>query len=105
MTLEFVVEKATPMSCLIERLASDENTVVLRVCGRIRVEHVSTLKELIGRERVVALDLTEVTLVDRDLVGFLARCELNGIELRNCPAYLRCWVASERLFPSAAASD
>ncbi len=46
---------------------------------------------------VVALDPTEVTLVDRDVVNFLAACELKGIELRNCPAFLRGWIAKEKL--------
>ena len=39
------------MTCKIERLVSGENTVVIRVCGRIQVEHVSTVKELIGQEQ------------------------------------------------------
>ena len=84
------------MSCMIERLASGEYPVVLRVCGRIRPEHVRTLQEMIGRESGrVALDLTEVTLVGRDAVKFLAACELKGVELRNCPAFLREWIAHE----------
>jgi hypothetical protein len=45
---------------------------------------------------VVALDLTEVKLVDRDAVTLLARTEGNGIELRNCPAYIREWITRER---------
>ena len=86
------------MTCKIERLASGKNTVVLRVCGRIRTEHVNTIKELIARESGgVVLDLTEVTLVDRDVVNFLAVCERKGTELRNCPAFLREWVAKEKL--------
>jgi hypothetical protein len=39
----------------------------------------------------VSLDLAEVTLADRDVVNFLAVCDLKGIELRNCPAFLRAW--------------
>jgi hypothetical protein len=31
-------------------------------------------------------------------VRLLAFSEANGIELRNCPAYIREWVAKERLF-------
>jgi hypothetical protein len=31
------------------------------------------------------------------VVNFLATCELKGIELRNCPAFLREWVTSEKL--------
>jgi hypothetical protein len=83
------------MSCKIERLATGE-MVLLRVSGRIQVEHVSILEELIRREATAALDLTEVNVVDRDAVTFLALCEGNGIELRNCPAFLREWVAKEQ---------
>jgi hypothetical protein len=72
------------MTCEIER-------------GRIQDEHVSTIKDLIRRETsAVALDLTEVTLVNRDVVSFLAVCERTGIELRNCPPFLREWVVRER---------
>jgi anti-anti-sigma regulatory factor len=85
------------MTCKIERFASGENVVVLRVCGRIQREHVSTIKDLILRETsAVALDLLEVTLVDRDVVNFLAVCERTGIELKNCPAFLREWVVKEQ---------
>src|SRR3984885_8436467 len=85
------------MTCKIERLVSAENSVVIRVCGRIQLEHVSTVKELIRQEQgVVVLDLTEVTLVDRDAVNLIAMCALKNVELRNCPAFLREWVAKER---------
>jgi anti-anti-sigma regulatory factor len=85
------------MTCKIERFASGENVVVLRVCGRIQMEHVSTIKDLILCETgAVVIDLTEVTLVDRDVVTFLAVCERRGIELRNCPAFLREWVVKEQ---------
>jgi anti-anti-sigma regulatory factor len=85
------------MTCKIERLVSGENSVVIRVCGRIQLEHVSTVNELIRQEQsVVVLDLTEVTLVDRDAVNLIATCALKNVELRNCPAFLREWVAKER---------
>lgn len=85
------------MSCRIERLVSEDNSVVLRVSGRIHGEHVDTLRELIGREeRGVAIDLREVILVDREAVQLLAISEADGVELRNCPAYIREWVARER---------
>ena len=32
-------------------------------------------------------------LVDRDTVGFLRMCEGRGILLRNCPPYIREWIA------------
>lgn len=86
------------MSCRIERLASGEDLVVFRVSGRIRAENVDTLRELVGREQgSVVIDLTEVTLVDREAVSFLALSEAKGVELNNGPAYIRELVARERL--------
>ena len=35
--------------------------------------------------RVISLDLSEVKLVDRDVIGFLATCEANGVKLRELP--------------------
>jgi hypothetical protein len=63
------------------------------------VEHVAELKRLFEGEpedHRFALDLKEVQLVDRDTVRFLARCEADGIQLENCPAYIREWIARER---------
>ena len=42
-----------------------------------------------------SLDLEEVTLLDRDSVRFLMRCELEGIQLVNCPLYVREWITRE----------
>ena len=85
------------MTCKIERLVKGENSVVIRVCGRIQVEHLSTVRELIQQEQgVVVLDLTEVTFVYREAVTPIAMCTLKNIELRNCPAFLREWVTKER---------
>ena len=91
------------MSCRIERLLGGEEETVLRVSGRIHAEQVDILKEMTEREATeVAIDLRDVSLVDRDSVRHLAVLEENGIELRNCPAYIREWVARER---SLAARD
>jgi hypothetical protein len=85
------------MSCRIERLVKGDDPVVLRVCGHFDGEHVDMLRELLGRENGnVAIDLVEVIVVDRSAVSLLALSETNGIELRNCPAYIREWVARER---------
>jgi len=100
------------MSYKIERSVSGEGLVVLRVSGRIHAEHVDALRELVGREKgqvreegQMAIDLKEVILVDREVVGFLASSEAGGIELRNCPAYIREWVARERTRTGEEPSD
>ena len=44
----------------------------------------------------VAIDLKNVSLVDRDAVQLLALTEYTGVDLRNCPPYIREWVTRER---------
>lgn len=85
------------MAFRIERLVGGEDLVVLRLSGRIHGEHVDTLRELLGREEGrVVVDLSEVSLVDREAVRLLGLSEVKGVELRNCPAYIREWVDRER---------
>ena len=65
------------------------------VSGRMNAANLVELKNVIDTEtsaRPIALDLKELMLVDRDAVTFLKQCESNGIELRNCSAYIREWI-------------
>jgi hypothetical protein len=85
------------MTCKIEQLAGVEGVVVFGVSGHIQSEHVSIIEELIAREGgQIAIDLSELTLVDRDVVSYLADCEMRGIELRNCPPFLKEWLNREQ---------
>ena len=85
------------MTCKIERVLTPDGFVVLRVSGRIDSTYVETLRESMGKEKTtkggLAIDLAEVTLVSQEAVEALAVAEANGIELRNCPAYVREWVS------------
>ena len=85
------------MSCRIDRIVSAENFVVLLISGRITGEHVDMLRGVLEQESGgFAIDLKNVLLVDREAVKLLALSEANGTELRNCPPYIREWVARER---------
>lgn len=44
----------------------------------------------------MALDLKDLTLANQDAVKFLERCEMGGITLKNCPAYIREWITSQK---------
>lgn len=80
----------------IQRSANDK--VVFTLSGRIEPEDVAELQRLLGLEvagQLLALDLQDVTLLDRDAVKFLARREADGIQLKNCPAYIREWIKRE----------
>ena len=64
------------MTCKIEHLTAG-GVAVPRVSGHLQTEHVSIVEKLIAREEgQVALDLTELTLADRDAVSHLAAWEL-----------------------------
>jgi anti-anti-sigma regulatory factor len=81
----------------IQRSSSDG--VVLTLVGRIEIEDVAELQRLLGLEEAghrIALDLQDVTLIDRDGVKFLARCEADSVRLENCPAYIREWINREK---------
>jgi hypothetical protein len=52
------------MTFRINRLVRGENAIVLRVCGRVEIECLNTLKELIEVENAeIALGLSDVTQV------------------------------------------
>jgi anti-anti-sigma regulatory factor len=85
------------MTFRIDRLVSEENVIELHVSGQVDVECVNTLKELIEAEDAkIVLDLSEVTLVGREAATSLAGSDFKGIELRNCPAFLRGWIDTEQ---------
>ena len=65
--------------------------------GRMEAEHVAELKQLFDRDyRNIILDLRDLRLADRDAVRFLRSCEVDGMKLKNCPAYVREWMDREK---------
>lgn len=58
-------------------------------------ENIGELESLLSAEangRRIHLDLQDLTLVDRGIVSFLKRSEADGIQLVNCPNYIRQWI-------------
>jgi hypothetical protein len=83
------------MTCRVDRFLTEEGTAVLRVTGRITGEDVDVLRAALEQESAIAIDLSDVSLIDREVVKVLAVTEGNGIALRNCPAYIREWIDRE----------
>lgn len=78
---------------------SSNGEVVFALSGRMNAESVAVLEELFGSEAEgfrIVLDLNDLRLVDRDAVRFLQRCESDSMKLKNCPPYIRKWIARER---------
>ena len=68
---------------------------IFSVSGRIGEMQVPELQHVLDAEAKgadTALDLQEVRLAGRQAVRFLAACEARGIELKNCPSYIRQWI-------------
>ena len=68
----------------------------VRLIGHFQLEHIEELqKQLEQNSPQFVLDLTELTLVDVDIVRFLRGCEAAGAKLINCAPYIREWINQE----------
>ena len=95
------------MSCRIDRFVTEDDRVILIISGRITAEDLDVLRDVLAQESraVAAIDLKNVLLIDRDAVKFMVVAEANGVELRNCPPYVREWVSRERAQPNSDPSE
>ena len=79
------------------RQTGTELTVAL--IGTVRREYIPELDDVVRRaaqeSRRLSLDLSQVRLVDRDIVAFLASAVEQHVRLTGCPAYLREWLRAE----------
>jgi len=85
------------MTYRIER-STKERGVTFVLSGEVDSDHVGELEALMAADsnRLVSLDLADVTLVNRDAMKFLARVEASGAVLVNCPEYVRSWIDAEQ---------
>ncbi len=64
----------------------------------MEVDDIAEVQRLLSLEpdlKNLCLDLGNLTLVDRECLGFLATCEQRNIRLKNCPGYIREWIGKE----------
>jgi hypothetical protein len=78
-------------------VASRGRSTVFVLSGRIDAQATAELSRLLSlqKDRDVVVDLKDVTLVAREGVLFLARCEADGVTLANCTRYVRAWMERE----------
>ena len=81
------------MTCKVVRLIDRDRLVQLSISGHLQEVHINMIDDLLNNETdPVAVDLEEVTLVDREAVKFLATLDARGVELRHCPGFIREWM-------------
>ena len=84
------------MTARIEK-ARRGTSFAIRMIGRVQSRHLDELKAIIAEHGTpVTLDLEEVTLVDVEVVRFLISCESRGMEVLNCPRFIRRWMIQEQ---------
>ena len=84
------------MTLKIERDSHGGSTTI-RLIGHFQSEHIGELKkQLQDNGPQLVLDLKELTVVDGEVVRFLAACRAEGIKIVHCSPYIRKWMAQER---------
>jgi hypothetical protein len=81
----------------IERTAN--GPVVFTLSGRMQTEDIEQFRQLLVVEtpgQRLMFNLRDVTLVNQDVVTFLADCETKGIKLESCPLHIRNWIDQEK---------
>jgi anti-anti-sigma regulatory factor len=80
------------------KCTSDDGETRLFLSGELRSGNLESLRNEIAKNTPkVVLDLTEVDVVDVDGVRWLNACQSVGIEIDNCPPYVREWMNQEGL--------
>jgi acylglycerol lipase len=85
------------MTFLIQRFVKGD-VVTLMLSGDIASDEAPELQAILDTDtgRALVFDLRDVAVVDRAGVSILARAEVCGAMLTNCPAYVREWIERER---------
>jgi hypothetical protein len=69
------------------------------LCGKFTGEYVPELEKVLSAENAedgkVALDLANVTFVDRDAMVFLCGAKSRDVAIENSPSYVTRWIEQE----------
>ena len=71
----------------------------VRLCGQFTGEYVPELEKALSAENTetgkVALDLSNVTFVDRQAMVFLCGAKSRNVAIENIPSYVIRWIEQE----------
>jgi ABC-type transporter Mla MlaB component len=77
------------------QITKEGEVIVFRLSGRLEDDQLTELQKVFesqGQSRNILIDLSDVKLIDRETVRFLAERERDGAQLKNCPVYIREWI-------------
>ena len=83
----------------ITTIREDDKSLRVHLCGQLTGEYVSELEKTLTLENPdagkVALDLSNVTFVDREAMVFLCRAKSRNVAIENIPSYVTRWIEQE----------
>ena len=73
--------------------------ITVNLCGRFTGEYIPEVEKELSRtstrRKKLALDLAEVTFVDRAAIAFLCAARSKNIAIQNAPLYVGLWMEQE----------
>lgn len=81
-------------------LVSHPDSITLAVAGHVSLESLAEIRRLMERGKQIVLDLSEVTLLDREAAIFFGEVVSRGVEVINCPPYITDWIPGKRCVPA-----
>ena len=73
--------------------------LTVSLCGQFTAEYVPELQRALAPENTgegkIALDLSNVTFVDRDAMVFLCGAKSRNVAIENIPSYVTRWIEQE----------
>ena len=83
----------------ITTIREDEKSLKVCLCGQFTGEYVPELQKALYPENIdtenVALDLSNVTFVDREAMVFLCGAKSKNVAIQNIPSYVTRWIEQE----------
>jgi ABC-type transporter Mla MlaB component len=84
----------------ITTVREDEKHCRLCLCGQFTAEYVVELEKALNAEtandQAIAVDMSNVTLVDREAMKFLCNTHSKDIPIENIPPYVQRWIQQEK---------
>src|SRR5207237_7261529 len=87
----------------------NEKSFKVCLCGQLTKEYLPEVERTLAGAstdaETVALDLANVTFVDREAMVFLCSAKARNIVIENCSSYVVRWIQQERLCGGASSDD
>jgi hypothetical protein len=85
----------------ITTIREEDQSLRVCLCGQFTSEYVAELEKALAPDGAaadskVALDMSNVTFVDREAMVFLCTAKSRNVAIENVPSYVIRWIEQER---------